>query len=69
MLLSGMQGMEQQPRAYSDALYFAPVLHYIKSFVEQQPIVLMLHLVCVILAGLLWPLQVISSRDHHVNPA
>ena len=60
---TAMQGMQQQPHGYSDRVHFAPVLHYIKSFVEQQPIVLMLHLLCVMIAGLLWPLQVFINQS------
>ncbi|KAL3139554.1 hypothetical protein ABBQ38_003875 [Trebouxia sp. C0009 RCD-2024] len=52
------QILDKINHAQANNLHFTPVLHVIKTFVDQHPLILTTHLVFITVAGLLWPLQV-----------
>ena len=58
LLVVCFQKLDKTGYAQAADLHFTPVLHYIKTFVEQEPLMLYIHLLCITLAGFLWPLQV-----------
>lgn len=57
-LLCFVQKLDQTAFAQAADLHFTPILHYIKTFVEHEPLMLYVHLLGITVAGFLWPLQV-----------
>ena len=64
MTAVGLQSHEKASPYQTESLHFTAIFHYIKAFVEDQSLALMVHLACIIGAGLLWPLQVQSRMQH-----
>lgn len=58
---NAIQGLDGAIHAQVNDLRFAPVLHTVKTFVEQHPLILTCHLCFIVVAGLLWSLQVWTS--------
>ena len=52
------KGVTVQALAEPQTRLFSPILHYFSTFVQQQPAYIYAHLVFIVLAGILWPLQV-----------
>ena len=53
-LYLALQAMATPP----SKLHFSTVIHYFSTFVQQHPGYLYAHLLFIVLAGVLWPLQV-----------
>ena len=57
-ILCFVQKLDKTAFAQAADLHFSPILHYIKTFVEHEPLMLYVHLLGITVAGFLWPLQV-----------
>lgn len=47
-----------QALAQPQARVFSPIVHYFSTFVQQAPAFIYAHLLFIVIAGILWPLQV-----------